>query len=127
MDIPDTPGESGQPDSVNRTDFQINLWRVVSALWCPYLYDFSGFFAMQITFKLFASLMAYLPSGAERNQAALEVGHGTTPNQLIERYSVPKSEVHLVLLNGIYLDEDARDEPMNDGDTLAIWPPVAGG
>ena len=82
---------------------------------------------MQVTFKLFASLMAYLPEGAHKNEAQLEVEPGITPNQLIERYSVPKSEVHLVLLNGIYLDENARDDAMKDGDTLAIWPPVAGG
>ena len=82
---------------------------------------------MQITFKLFASLMAYLPQGAHRNEASLEVEEGITPNRLIEMHSVPKSEVHLVLLNGVYLDEDARDRPLKDGDTLAIWPPVAGG
>ncbi len=82
---------------------------------------------MQIEFKLFASLMDYLPDGAVRNAITLDVAEDTTPNQLIDRYSVPRAEVHLVLINGIYVDIDGRDNPLSPNDTLAIWPPVAGG
>jgi molybdopterin converting factor small subunit len=33
-----------------------------------------------------------------------------------------------VLLNGVYLDTDERGTTnFSDGDTLAVWPPVAGG
>lgn len=82
---------------------------------------------MQITFKLFATLMQYLPSGASKNAVEIEVAPGTTINQLIDQYKVPSSEVHLVLLNGLFLHESDRDQPMKEGDILAIWPPVAGG
>ena len=82
---------------------------------------------MQVTFKLFATLMQYLPAGASKNAVELEIAPGTTINQLIDQYKVPHSEVHLVLLNGLFLQEADRNRPIEEGDTLAIWPPVAGG
>jgi len=82
---------------------------------------------MQVTLKLFSTLMHYLPDQAVKNQILLNVEESTTVNDLIERYNVPRSEVHLVLVNGIYLSEADRDRPLSDNDTLAIWPPVAGG
>ena len=82
---------------------------------------------MQIEFKLFATLMDYLPEDAVKNAVILDVAEETTPNQLIDHYSVPRSKVHLVLINGLYVGKDKRDTPMQSNDTLAIWPPVAGG
>ena len=82
---------------------------------------------MQIHFKLFATLMNYLPANAVKNVAILEVDESTTPNQLVDKYGVPRVQVHLVLINGLYVDEADRDKPLNPGDVLAIWPPVAGG
>ncbi|WP_423909924.1 MoaD/ThiS family protein [Candidatus Spongiihabitans sp.] len=82
---------------------------------------------MQIEFKLFATLMGYLPDGAVKNAITLDVAENTTPYQLIDTYCVPRSEVHLVLINGVYVDEAGRDRPLKSHDTLAIWPPVAGG
>ncbi len=71
--------------------------------------------------------MDYLPEGAVKNVINIEVDSNTTPNQLIDTYSVPRSDVHLVLVNGVYIDQAARDSPLMENDTLAIWPPVAGG
>ena len=82
---------------------------------------------MKVNFKLFATLMGYLPESAVKNVAVLEVDDGTTPNQLIDRYSVPRDLVHLVLVNGIYINEEDRNIPLKPEDSLAIWPPVAGG
>lgn len=82
---------------------------------------------MQITFKLFATLSGYLPPTAVKHAVTVEVDETATPNQLIDRFSVPRAEVHLVLVNGVYLAEKERDTPLQAGDALAIWPPVAGG
>ena len=82
---------------------------------------------MQVELKLFATLMSYLPPDARKNAAMVEIESDCTPNQLLDRHRVPREEVHLVLLNGHFVNEEDRDKPMQEGDTLAIWPPVAGG
>lgn len=71
--------------------------------------------------------MDYLPPAAHKHSVELEVAEAVTPNQLIDRFQVPRAQVHLVLVNGVYLPEAERDRPLVDGDALAIWPPVAGG
>ena len=82
---------------------------------------------VRITFKLFASLASYLPPGAVNNAVAVEVNAGATAHQVLDKFAVPRAQAHLVLVNGIYLAQDARDAPLQSGDTLAVWPPVAGG
>lgn len=83
---------------------------------------------MKITLKLFATLGTYLPQQRQGNLVEVEVPDGTTPDALIERFGVPDEMVHLVLLNGVYLDADRRaSHALESGDTVAVWPPVAGG
>ena len=83
---------------------------------------------MVITFKLYAGLSEYLPDHARRNCAEIELFPNETVDQVIDRQQVPREDVHLVLVNGNYLDEGQRaTHVLTAGDTLAIWPPVAGG
>ena len=83
---------------------------------------------MTITFKLYAGLSEHLPAHARRNSAEIELLPNETVDQLIDRQQVPREDVHLVLVNGNYLDEGQRaTHVLAAGDTLAIWPPVAGG
>lgn len=82
---------------------------------------------MKVTLKLFATLSDYLPGGASDHQIVLDVDNNTTPNHLIDTYKVPRKMAHLVVLNGVYVNHADRDKALKDGDTLAIWPPVAGG
>jgi molybdopterin converting factor small subunit len=83
---------------------------------------------MKLTLKLYAGLSPYLPSGAENNAVQLDIGDEMTPNGIIEEYKLPPELVHIVLLNGVYVKPEERDEPLlKEGDVLAMWPPVAGG
>jgi molybdopterin converting factor small subunit len=83
---------------------------------------------MNVRIKLYASLAEYLPAGAVKNEADLEVKDGTTPTQVILRLGLPEKMCHMVLINGVYVTPDERSEKkLEDGDHLAIWPPVAGG
>lgn len=83
---------------------------------------------MQITVKLYAMLTDYLPSGAVRNVGAVDIATDATVDAVIEQLRLPKDLVHLVLLNGVYVAPERRhDTLLQDADTLAIWPPVAGG
>lgn len=84
---------------------------------------------MKITLKLYATLQGYLPAAAVNNSIEIEVEQQTTLHQIIDRFSVPRKDAHLVLINGTYFGFDERDEPgvLKEGDVLAVWPPVAGG
>jgi len=84
---------------------------------------------MKITLKLFATLTDYLPDHAKyTNQVELTVAVDSTVAQVIEQQRLPEKWVHLVLLNGHYVPAERRaDTVLQAQDTLAIWPPIAGG
>lgn len=84
---------------------------------------------MHITFKLFASLSDYLPPESRyTNIVQLEVAPEATISQIIEPFGLPPKMVHLVLINGSYIEPDKRlTQTLVEGDVLAIWPPIAGG
>lgn len=83
---------------------------------------------MKVTFKLFATLSDYLPAERKHNTVELEVVPQTTVGELVERFQLPPKLVHLVLLNGVYVEPaDRTGRVLHDGDVIAIWPPVAGG
>lgn len=83
---------------------------------------------MDITFKLFATLTDYLPKDRKDNAVYLQVPEGTTVQTLIDQFNLPEKLVHLVLVNGVYVDPEERaSKVLTQDDALAIWPPIAGG
>ena len=83
---------------------------------------------MKITLKLYATLTDLLPAGAFQNAAEIELPEGATLNAVIDKFRIPRELAHLVLINGsFHCDADWDKLALNEGDTLAIWPPVAGG
>lgn len=83
---------------------------------------------MEITLKLYAGLSQYLPENAEKHTVTLEISSSETAFSILDKFNVPKESAHLVLLNGVYLGAEERENlKFSEGDTLAIWPPVAGG
>lgn len=83
---------------------------------------------MQVRFKLYATLAKYLPPQAARNEVMLEVADGATVYDVLTSHNVPMETCHLVLINGVFAPpSNARETVLKPGDTLAVWPPVAGG
>ena len=83
---------------------------------------------MKIRLKLFATLRDYLPDDAVGSAVDIEVPDDASPNSILDRYHVPHRLCHLVLINGVYAEPEQRGSAiLKDGDSLAIWPPVAGG
>jgi sulfur-carrier protein len=83
---------------------------------------------MQITVKLYAGFRQYLPKGAGAQGVTVDVDKKATPQQLLKELHVPEDKIHLVLINGVYIDPQRRDQPIFvDHDVLAVWPAVAGG
>ena len=83
---------------------------------------------MKVTVKLYADLGRYLPADSRDHAIEVELGGTDSPNDVLDRFGVPRQAAHLVLVNGVYLKPEQRDSPLlHEGDTLAAWPPVAGG
>ena len=84
---------------------------------------------MRITLKLFATLEKYLPTARKaHNGAEVEVPDGASVADVLRQLGVPREEVHLVLVDGRFVPEDALEEVrLEEGQALAVWPPVAGG
>ncbi len=88
---------------------------------------------MRITFKAFATLGDHLPREHEGhlrvgNELPLDVPEGTTLQAVLDRFPLPKTLLHLVLVNGEYvLPSERASHPLRDGDAVAVWPPIAGG
>jgi len=84
---------------------------------------------MKVTLKLFAALQDYLPLEARMTNAlALDLDEGTTVQQVIERFALPPQSCKLVLIDGNFVPAAERaSRHLRNGETLAIWPPVAGG
>ena len=84
---------------------------------------------MHITLKLYAGLTEHLPTGTDKHAVQVNVPADATVNNVIDLFKVPRAMAHLVLLNGVYLHPEERDQyaKLKDSDVLAIWPPVAGG
>lgn len=84
---------------------------------------------MKITLKLFASLTDYLPHAVKyTNMLEMDVAPASSISQIIDSMALPEKMVHLVLVNGKYVEpENRRTQSLQEGDVLAIWPPIAGG
>lgn len=83
---------------------------------------------ISVTLKLYASLGIHLPDHAARNEAVVTVPDGASIWHLLDRYNVPRSSCHLVLLNGVFQPVQSRGSvELKAGDAVAVWPPVAGG
>lgn len=80
------------------------------------------------TVKLYALLSRYLPPGSSDNRTTVPLTEGMTVAGVIAALGLPEKNCHLVLINGFFVPIDERaTRAVADGDTLAIWPPVAGG
>ncbi len=80
---------------------------------------------MHIEVKLFANLRKKLPPGSSGTKAQLTLADGATIQNLIDLLTIPVELAQMVLVNG----EQTRefDRQLADGDTVSIFPPVAGG
>ncbi len=83
---------------------------------------------MKITLKCFAFLARHLPAHAKKNAAEVELQEGTSVNNVIDMFQIDREDAYLVILNGVFVCSEDRDSTLlKEGDTLALWPEVAGG
>jgi sulfur carrier protein len=74
---------------------------------------------MKITLKLFATLRDY-----GENISEVEVSDNAIPLDVIKLMAIPVEDVSIIMVNGRRLMESVQ---LNEGDVLALFPPVGGG
>ena len=82
-------------------------------------------YAMIVHVKLYASLRRYRPEVGLGQPFLCAVPDDATVGQLaLEILRLPSEEAAITLVNGVY---QSRAHHLSDGDTVAVWPPIAGG
>jgi sulfur-carrier protein len=79
---------------------------------------------MKIEVALYATLAKYLPPDAQNRKASIEVRDGATVREVMNQLGIPQDFPNILLVNGRQAPEDAI---LKDGETLSIFPPLAGG
>jgi len=80
---------------------------------------------MQIPLRLLASYRRYLPQGHDAQAAyPYEVPPGTTVGDVLVDLPIPQADAYSFLINGRHA---ARDQVLEAGDVLAVFPSVGGG
>lgn len=79
---------------------------------------------MKIQVQLFATLSRYLPDTFGTHSAMVDIPDGSTIRDVLDWLGIPKEVPAITLLNG----RDAGcEEALKEGDTLTMFPPLAGG
>ena len=77
--------------------------------------------SISVTVKLFADLRVYGP-----DRTVLVLQEGSTIKSILKRYKIPKDDKNLIIMvNG--RPHIQSDFVLRDGDTVAIFPIIAGG
>jgi len=79
---------------------------------------------MKVEVKLFANFREYLPPGSDKYSCSLDLEEGTTVGGVLEKLKIPESIPMITLVNGIHRKPE---DPLQPGDVLSVFPPVAGG
>jgi sulfur carrier protein len=79
---------------------------------------------MKLKLKLFATFREFLPEGNDGHSCDLEVPDESRVESIMERMKLPQDIPKIILINGI---QKTASELLKDGDTLSIFPPIAGG
>ncbi len=73
--------------------------------------------------KVEVRLFAYFREGREKKQI-IELKEGSKIQDVLDMIKINEQEVSILLLNG---RDGSADRELEDGDTLALFPPVGGG
>jgi molybdopterin converting factor small subunit len=84
---------------------------------------------MQIELKLFMRFKEYLPAGGTNGIAEYELKDGSTFRDLLKDIRMPIDEDKIIVINGIShkQSEETNALKLKNNDTVAIFPPIAGG
>lgn len=84
---------------------------------------------MKVELRMFLGYSKYLPPDAVNGRAELMLPEGTTLGDLLALLRIPDDSPKSIMINSMSCTPSAaaRSQPLQEGDTVVIFPPVAGG
>jgi molybdopterin converting factor small subunit len=84
---------------------------------------------VNIEVRMFINFKAYLPAHAKDGKAVIAIQDGATLLDLYGQLGMPLEEPKIVVLNGISqgTTDEVNTRILQDGDIVAIFPPIGGG
>jgi molybdopterin converting factor small subunit len=79
---------------------------------------------MHVEIALYATLAKYLPSGSQQRKAVITARAGATAREIMLQLGIPQEYPNILQVNGKQANPDTV---LKEGDTLAVFPPLAGG
>jgi len=79
---------------------------------------------MKLKIQLYALLAKYLPTNSENKTAFMEFPEGASVQEVLKELKIPEAMPKILLVNGRHAE---LDKVLAEGDTLSIFPPIAGG
>ena len=79
---------------------------------------------MRIEVRLFATLTAFLPPDSREGAATLDIPDGSTVRDVFRQLGIPSDLERVALVNG---GDEIADRPLQTGDVVTVFPPLAGG
>ncbi len=79
---------------------------------------------MKVTVTLYATLTKYHPEGKRNEAFSVELPEGSRVKDLLDHLGIKEGEAKQVFIRHKSRPEDF---PLEDGERVAIFPPVAGG
>jgi molybdopterin converting factor small subunit len=79
---------------------------------------------INIELKLFGEFRTYIAGMKIGESKTIRCKSGTTISEVLNLYNIPFEQVKIIIVNG---RAKTFDYKLNDGDTLAIFPAIAGG
>ena len=84
---------------------------------------------MKIELKMFMKFKEYLPENSENGRTFLGVKDGSTFEDLMQLLGMPAEEDKIIVINGLSFKPSSalNSRKLDEGDTVALFPPIAGG
>ena len=79
---------------------------------------------MQVTVTLYATLIRYHPEDKRNEPFTVELPEGATVKDLLDKLGIKEDEAKKVFIRH---KSRPDDHPLEDGDKVAVFPPVGGG
>lgn len=79
---------------------------------------------MKVDVRLYAALASRLPENRTGNTCAMEIRTGMSVRDVLRELKIAENEPKIMFVNGVHAK---LDDVLEDGDRLAVFPPIAGG